>query len=395
MHPPLKGLRVVDLSRVLAGPYCAQTLADHGADVIKIESREGDENRQWGARAANGISANFNSVNRGKRSIALDLKAPGAADVLQRLFARADVVIQSFLPDSAKRVGIDYETVRAIRPGVVYCSISGYGEKGDLAAKPGYDLIMQAFSGVMSTTGFPDGAPVRCGVSFIDLATGLAAYGAIATALYDRRETGQGAHVRVSLLETAVSMLGYHAVTWLQTGILPRKEGSGVWHIFPYQAFLCSDGYLLAGATNDAAWRRFAQALGHPELGTDERFATNDKRLENRPALEPILTAIFASDTIEHWAARLEANGVAASPVYTLDRVLTHPQVLANDMVVPVRTEDGDELSVLGSPFKLSTWPHTSPRAAPKLGADTDAVLKEEIGLDDAQIRQLRADGAI
>lgn len=395
MSAPLAGLRVVDLSRVLAGPYCAQTLADHGADVVKIESPEGDENRQWGARAANGISCNFNSVNRGKRSIALDLKAAGAAEVLKGLLARADVVIQSFVPGTAKRLGVDYESVRALRPDVVYCSISGYGEKGEFSEKPGYDLMMQAFSGIMSTTGFPDGPPVRCGASFIDLSTGLAAYGAIMTALYDRRHTGQGAWVRVSLLETAVSMLGYHAVTWLQTGVLPRKEGSGVWHIFPYQAFLCSDGYLLAGATNDAAWRRLADALGHGELGTDERFATNDKRLENRSVLEPILVRLFASNKVDHWLERLEDRGVAVAPLHTLDQILTHPQVLANDMVVQVRTGNGAEMPVLGSPFKLSTWSHTAEGAAPQLGAHTDEVLKGELGLSDSDLARLRSTGAI
>ena len=254
----LTGHLVVDLSRVLAGPFCGQLLADMGANVIKIESPEGDENRKWPPLTSSGESSNYASVNRGKRSLTLNLKAPGAAEVLRGLAAKADVLLHSFLPDTAARLGIDYEELRAINPRLVFCTISGYGAQGPLRNKPGYDLMVQAFSGVMSTTGFEGGPPIRTGVSFIDMSTGLSAYAAIMTALVARNSTGKGTWVRASLLETGVAILGYHAVSWLQGSIMPRREGSGVWHLVPYQAFRCLDGHLLAGATNDSAWQRFA-----------------------------------------------------------------------------------------------------------------------------------------
>lgn len=395
MSGPLDNLRVVDLSRVLAGPYCAQLLADQGADVIKVESPGGDENRLWGTRANNGITCNFHSVNRGKRSITLNLKSPHAQEVLRGLVSRADVVIQSFLPDTGKKLGIDYETMKSIKPDVIFCSITGYGENGPLRNNAGYDLMMQAFSGIMSITGFEDGQPVRVGASVIDMTTGMLAYGGITTALLNRARNGDGGWVRVSLLETAISLLGYHAVAWLQAGLLPRKEGSGILHLVPYQAFQCRDGYLLAGATNDAAWRRFCAALGRDDLARDERFSTNASRLENRDVLVPLLQQIFAGNTIAHWIDRFGAKGVAVAPLQSLDQVMQHPQVLANDMVVQAKTAEGAHVPVLGAPFKFSGSAGTASRAAPQLGADTDQVLRHELGLGDADITRLRDQGAL
>ena len=391
---PLESLRVVDLSRVLAGPYCAQLLADQGADVIKVESPEGDENRLWGTRAQNGLTCNFNSVNRGKRSLTLNLKSRAARGVLHRLVEQADIVIHSFLPDTGLRLGIDYETIKVIKPDIIFCSITGYGEKGPLRNRPGYDLMMQAFSGIMSTTGTEGEPPVRVGASVIDLTTGALAYGAILTALINRSRGNGGSWVRLSLLETAISLLGYHAVAWLQAGLLPRKEGSGVVHLVPYQAFQCRDGYLLAGATNDAAWRRFAAALGRSDFASDERFLTNDQRVANRDTLVPLLQQVFGGQSVDHWISRFDEHGVAAAPINTLDQILTHPQVLANDMVIKAKTADGREMSLLGAPFKLSDVAGTATRGVPQLGADTEEILKE-LNLDGAQIAQLRVEGAI
>jgi crotonobetainyl-CoA:carnitine CoA-transferase CaiB-like acyl-CoA transferase len=392
----LKNLKVLDLSRVLAGPYCAQLLADQGADVIKVENPgTGDENRVWGSRAADGITANFHSVNRGKRGITLNLKSEAAREVLRQLIAKADVVIQSFLPESAARLEVDYESVRKIKPDIIYCSINGYGPNGDLHNKAGYDLMMQAFSGVMSTTGHEGGPPVRIGVSCIDLTTGMTAYGGIMTALVKRMNGGGGSHVTASLLETAISLLGYHAVAYLQAGKLPTKEGSGVWHLVPYQAFQCQDGYILVGATNDAAWRRFCDAIGRNDLDADERFHTNDARLKHRPVLVKLLEDILAANTVAHWIARFDAKGVAASPINTLDQALTHPQVAANHMVVPVTDAQGREFPTIGTPFKLSGDASYATRAAPPLGADTEDVLRGELGMDDAAIARLREAGAL
>ncbi|MDB5512147.1 MAG: E-cinnamoyl-CoA:R-phenyllactate CoA transferase [Enterovirga sp.] len=391
---PLEGIKVVDLSRVLAGPYCAQLLADMGADVVKVESPGGDENRLWGSRDEDDITCNFASVNRNKRSITLNLKSEAAKEVLHPLIRQADVAIQSFLPATAAKLGVDAETLRAINPNLIHCSISGYGEDGDLRNRPGYDLTMQAFAGVMSVTGVEGESPVRVGISCIDMSTGLTAYSGILTALIARSNGAGGAAVRASLLETAVSLLGYHAVAWLQTGLLPRKEGSGVWHLVPYQAFMCQDGYILAGATNDAAWRRFCSALGCEDYAMDERFATNDRRLENRPVLVPLLEARFAQQPVAHWVPRFEANGVAVAPLHTLDQVMSHPQVLANDMVIEAVTESGRATKVLGPPFKLSHHRVVSSRAAPKLGVHTEAVLKDQLDLADADIDRLREAGA-
>ena len=392
----LKRLRVLDLSRVLAGPYCAQLLADQGADVIKVENPgTGDENRVWGMRASDGITSNFHSVNRGKRGITLNLKSEAARDVLRKLIAKSDVVIQSFLPESAARLGVDYDGVRAIKPDVIYCSINGYGPKGALHNKAGYDLMMQAFSGMMSTTGYADGPPVRSGASVIDMSTGITAYGGIMTALVKRMQGGGGSHVTVSLLETVISRLGYHAVAWLQTGKLPTKEGSGVWHLVPYQAFQCKDGYMLVGATNDAAWQRFCDAIDRKDLDADPRFHTNDKRLEHRAILVKLLQDIFITENAAHWITRFDAKGVAASPINTLDQALAHPQVAANHMVVPVTDAQGREFPTVGMPFKLSGDASYATSAAPPLGAHTEEVLRGELGMDDAAIARLREQRAL
>lgn len=392
---PLRNIKVLDLSRVLAGPYCAQLLADQGAEVIKVESPGGDENRLWGARAADGVTCNFHSVNRGKRSITLNLKSESAQAVLRRLVARSDIVIQSFLPETAEKLGISYEKMKAIKPDVIYCSINGYGEHGPLRDNPGYDLMMQAFSGIMSTTGVEGGEPIRSGVSFIDMSTGGFAYGAIMTALINRLQGAGGCWVRVSLLETAISLLGYHAVAWLEHGLLPRKEGSGVWHLVPYQAFRCKDGYMLAGATNDAAWRRFCKALGQAALAHDPRFAENDNRLKHRALLVSIIEEILGSQPVAHWRPRFDAEGVAAAPLHDLAQTLVHPQVLANDMVVSARTADGGTIKLVGAPFKLSTHKAVETPAAPKLGAHTDEVLKDVLQFTDADVDKLRSAGAL
>lgn len=393
MTKVLDGIRVIDLSRVLAGPYCAQMLADFGADVIKVESPEGDENRQWLPVMPSGQSCNFASVNRGKRSITLNLKAPAAREVLLRLVRQADVLLHSFLPQTAERLGVTFDALHAINPRLVFCSISGYGAEGELADKRGYDLMVQAFTGAMSTTGIVDGPPIRCGVSYIDMSTGLSSYGGIVTALLARERTGQGTWVRGSLMETAVALLGYHAVAWLQAGILPQPQGSGSWHLVPYQAFRCRDGYMLAGAPNDAAWTRFCDALGWPELAHDPRFAGNAARVEQRAVLVPLLEQRFIRRPVAEWMTRFEAYTVACAPLHTLDQVLTHPQVLANHMVVQAADRDGAAQNLVGTPFKLGDGGGTADRAPPALGADTDAVLTEVLGFAPAEIASMHAAG--
>lgn len=386
----LAGLRVLDISRVLAGPSCGQLLADMGADVIKIEPPGGDENRRWPPFVASGESCNFNSVNRGKRNLAIDLKHPSGQAIVHALADRADVVLLSFLPQTAAKLGLDSAVLTTRNPRLVVCEVTGYGATGPMAERPGYDLMMQAFAGAMSMTGLEGEPPVRTGLSFIDMATGLAAYGAILTALMARATTGRGTVVRTSLLETGVSLLSYHGVAWLAAGITPKREGSGVWHLVPYQAFLCTDGYVLVGAPNEAAWQRLCVALERPGLAADPRFTTNADRVTHRAALIPLLSARFAEKDAAHWVAQLEAHRVAVSPINRLDQVLTHPQVLANDMVV----QAGDA-RLLGTPFKLADGGGVASAPPAPLGCNTDTILRDELGLHDAAIDALRADAVI
>ena len=390
----LHGIRVVDLSRVLAGPHCAQLLADFGADVIKVEGPGGDENRGWPPHGPDGQSANFASVNRGKRGLVLDLKIPAALDILQRLVRDADVLIHSFLPDTAARLGISLDQLRADNPRLVVATISGYGADGPLADKRGYDLMVQAFAGAMSTTGTPGGPPIRCGVSFIDMSTGISLYAGIVTALLARQTTGQGNWVRGSLLETAVALLGYHAVAWMQSGVLPVPQGSGSGHLVPYQAFQCQDGYMLAGAPNDGAWTRFCDALECPELASDPRFHGNVARVEQRERLIPKLEERFGRRPVTYWMERFEVRNVACSPLHTVDQVMTHPQVAANAMRITARDAGGVDRDLVGTPFKLSEGGGVAATAAPKLGADTAAVLADRLGLSAEEIDRLRAGGS-
>ena len=390
----LDGIKVIDLSRVLAGPYCAQMLADFGAEVIKIESPEGDENRRWPPMSREGWSANFTSVNRGKRSMALNLKHDGAREVLKQLAATADVLIHSFLPDTAGRLGISLEALRAANPKLVVCTISGYGAHGPLAEKRGYDLMVQAFAGPMSTTGYPGGTPIRSGVSFIDMSTGISCYAGIVTALLARTQTGRGTWVRGSLLETAVALMGYHAVGWMQGGHMPEPQGSGSGHLVPYQAFKCADGYMLAGAPNDGAWKRFCEALEWPDLAADPRFEGAVKRMEQRAVLIPMLEERFGQQPVAYWVDRFEARSVACSPLHTVDQVMTHPQVLANDMRIQAANADGTMQDLLGTPFKLAEGGGVADTAAPVLGSETEVLLREALGYSAEQIAALRDTGA-
>ena len=391
----LDGILVADFSRVLAGPFCGQLLADMGATVIRIESPEGDENRAWPPATRDGIGINYASVNRGKHSLVLDLKSEAARPVVRRLAERADVLLHSFLPSTAARLGIEYARLSALNPRLVFCSISGYGAHGPLADKRGYDLMVQAFSGVMSLTGIEGGPPIRVGPSFIDMSTGLSAYGGVLSALFGRERTGRGAWVRASLLETAVAVLGHQGLGWLEAGVLPTKQGTGSAHLAPYQAFRCRDGYLLAGAPNDAAWRRFCEALGATALLDDPRFAGNPARVAHRAALVEALEARFGSEPVAHWVERFEAAKVACAPIHTLDQILAHPQVRANDMVVEVEGSDGAPMAGLGTPFKLSEGGSSARRGVPQLGADTVTVLRDQLAFSDAEIARLQAAGAV
>lgn len=392
----LDGIKVVDLSRVLAGPYCGQLLAENGADVIKVETPEGDMNREFPLALGGGDSTNFRSVNRGKRDITLNLKTPEARAVLDRLIERADVLVQSFLPDVAKRLGVDWERMHALNPDLIYVSISGYGAKGALAGKAGFDTMVAAYSGVMSLTGDPDRPPVRPGVTMIDLGTGMYAYSGAVTALMAReRGDARGQRVDVSLLETGVSLLGFHAVSWLAAGHLDEREGAGYSTLAPYGAFRAKDGEVMLGAPTESMWARACQALEAPELIEDPRFKTNPDRCANRDALRVEIEKRLADHTIADWTERLEAAGVATAPINTVDRVLADPQVLANNMVVDCPTPEGGVQKLIGLPFKLSETSGDPGAAPPTLGQHNEDVLMGDLGMNAAEVEALRKAGAI
>ncbi len=392
----LDGMLVIDLSRVLAGPFCGQLFADNGARVIKVETPEGDMNRAFPQVLGPGDSTNFRSVNRGKEGITLNLKAPAARDVLDRMIAKADVLIQSFLPKVATRLGVDWERVHALNPDLVYISISGYGAKGPLADKPGYDTMVAAYSGVMSLTGEADRPPVRPGVTAIDLSTGMLAYGGAMTALLAReRGAARGQRVDVSLLESGVTLLGFHAVSYLATGQVDQREGAGYTTLAPYDSYRARDGDVLLGAPTEAMWRKACDALGAPELVQDPRFLTNADRCANRPALRQEIETRLQADDVAVWTERLEAAGVATAPINTVDRALDDPQTRANDMVVESTGPDGATQRLVGLPFKLSQTPGAPGAAPPTLGQDARKVFRDLAGLSDAEIDRLAADGAI
>lgn len=391
MRLPLASIRVLDLSRVLAGPYCGQLLADMGADVIKIEQPGGDENRGWAPLVPSGESCNFMSVNRGKRGMVLNLRDTEGQILLRDLLAKSDVLIHNFLPDTARKLGIDIDKLLQEFPRLIVCSITAYGANGPMRDAPGYDSVIQAFAGIMAMTGESEGGPVRSTISVVDLSTGQIACCGILTALIGRDSGCTERHVQTSLFESAVSLLGYHAVAYLQSGILPAREGSGIWHLVPYQAFKCSDQYIYTGALNDSTWRRLCETVERPDLRDDPELATNIQRLAHRKRLVEEFSAIFARESARVWLARLERAQVPASLLHTLDQVFEHEQTLVNDMIVTVSNAASEELRLVGLPFKIGSIVKPSSSAPPKLGQHTAEILEQVLGIDQPRYEHLHA----
>ncbi|GAB3984031.1 CaiB/BaiF CoA-transferase family protein [Actinoallomurus acanthiterrae] len=391
----LAGVRVLDLSRILSGPFASMILADLGADVIKVEdTRKGDDTRQWGPPFQGDDAAYFLSVNRNKRSISVDLKTEKGRDAVQRLADRADVLLENFRPGTAARLGLGYEELSARNPGLVYASISGYGHTGPYAERAGYDAIAQAMSGIMSVTGESDGAPVRMGTSGADLGAGMWAVIGVLAALNARRQTGRGQHVDISLLDGQVAWLTYVAGGYFATGETPRRYGSAHPSIVPYQALPTADGNVMVAVGNDGQWRRFVDAVGRTDLADDPRFATNPDRVRNREELLALLEEALAARTSAEWAEILTEAGVPAGPINTVPEALSHPQVLAREMVVETEHPGAGRLRMLGSPIKLSAQPPAVRSAPPGLGEHTDEVLAE-LGLTAEEIAAMREEGAI
>jgi crotonobetainyl-CoA:carnitine CoA-transferase CaiB-like acyl-CoA transferase len=388
--PPLAGVRVVDLSRVLAGPYATMTLADLGADVVKIEHPAGgDETRTWGPPFAGGESAYFLSVNRGKRSVALDLKDPEGRDLALELCARADVVIENFRPGGAARLGLDYEAVRTRRPDVVYCTISGFGLR-EPTDRAGYDFTVQAESGLMAITGEPDGEPVKFGVAIVDVLTGLNAATAILAALHRRDVTGEGESVEVSLLDTAFAALVNVGANALLTGEEPRRYGNAHPSIVPYQPFRAADGWIAVAAANDGLYSKLCLAIGRPDLSVDGRYATNELRVLNREPLIAELQAVFAGRAAEEWEGLLLASGVPAGTIRGVGEALRAGQ--ARTRLVDHPTAGPVEL--VGPPFEFESALLGASTPPPLLGQHTAEVLAE-LGVDDERLASLEERGVI
>ncbi|MFJ5800039.1 CaiB/BaiF CoA transferase family protein [Streptomyces decoyicus] len=398
-HPPpwlvhdgvLTGLKILDLSRILSGPFCSMMLADLGADVIKVEDTvSGDDTRAWGPPFQGEDAAYFHSVNRNKRGIAVDLKDPDCLRLIQELAGTADVVVENFRPGTAARLGLGYEDVRVRNPAVVYASISGYGQTGPYRSEPGYDAIAQAVSGVMSVTGEPAGPPVRFGVSPADLAAGMWAAIGILAALRNREHTGSGEWVDVSLLDGQVAWLSYVAGGYFASGNVPQRYGSAHPTIVPYQAFPTADGHLMVAAGNDGLWRRFATAIGLAALADDPRFATNPDRVRRREELLPLIERALSARGAQEWAVLLTEAQVPVGPINTVDQALRHPQVIAREMVTEVEHADAGTLRTVASPIKLAGNPAAVRTPPPRHGEHTAQVLTG-LGVGPRQLAALRA----
>ncbi len=386
----LDGIRVVDLSRVIAGPWCGALLADLGADVIKVEDTgPGDESRTWPPHK-DGEAAAYLLFNRNKRGIALDLKTPEAVEVVKRLVQGADVLVENFRTGTMESFGLGYEVLAQINPRLIYCSVSAFGRTGPRKDSPGYEALMQAFSGIMSITGEPGGQPVRAGVSFLDLTTGILCALGISNAIIQRERTGLGQRVDASLLETAVSLLAFHAEGYLLTGAMPRALGSGHPSLSPYRNFKCRDGqWIFIAAANDRFWQKLVKALGLTELAADSRFEKNQGRVANRAELEGILEKAIGELDREPLLKRLEEADVPATPVNTVDQVMNDPQTAERGIVQRVTHPRLGEIPVVGTPLKFSRMSPGVRRAAPLRGEHTDAVLTD-LGYSPDQIKALR-----
>ncbi len=390
----LAGTRVLDLTQNVAGPFCTQILGDMGADVIKIERPgRGDDTRLWQPSIGE-QSATFLALNRNKKSLCVDLDKPDGPPVIKRLAATADVLIHSMKPGSAEARGLGQEALRQAHPRLVYCAISAFGQVGPLSALPGYDPLMQAFTGIMSTTGNPGQAPVRVGVSLVDMGTGLWAALGILGALLDRTRTGQGMTVEASLLETGVSWMTIPVSGFLATGRLPQKLGSAVGLTAPYELYACADGHVFIAAGNDNLFRRVCAGLGAPDLAEDQRFATNALRVENRAALRGAIETLTSDSLGSAIVARLRAAGAPCSEMHDVSQMLTHAQVEAVGMVAELPVEGACGHKVIATPLKANGERSAALAPPPLLGAETDAVLASA-GYGGAEIEVLRRDGVI
>ncbi|MEO1549250.1 MAG: CaiB/BaiF CoA-transferase family protein [Pseudomonadota bacterium] len=400
---PLSGLRVLDLSRILAGPTCAQTLADLGAEVIKVERvGRGDDTRFWGppflkdkTGAETKESAYYLSANRGKRSIAVDLAQAEGQALIRDLAARSDVLIENFKVGDLARYGLDYEALSQHAQGLVYCSITGFGQTGPYRHRAGYDFLIQGMGGIMSLTGEADGPPLKAGVAVADVVCGLYATVAIQAAIHARARTGRGQWIDLSLYDTQLAWLINQGQAYLTTGDVPPRRGNMHPTIVPYGTFPASDQDFILAIGNDAQFARFCAVGGCEDLATPARFATNQARVRGRDELIPLLRQVTVTRSSADWITVLEAEGVPCGPVHDLEQVFGHPLTQAREMVVRLPHPLAGEVDLIASPIKMSDTPVTYQGAPPLLGADTKQILTQVLGLSPGQIASLEAKGVI
>mgnify|MGYP000874104739 FL=1 len=406
MAGALSHIRVLDLSRILAGPWAGQILADLGADVIKVERPgPGDDTRGWGPPwikddqgQDTSVAAYYLCANRNKRSITVDITQPEGQDIVRRLAAQSDVVLENFKLGGLKQYGLDYDSLKAVNPRLVYCSITGFGQDGPYAPRAGYDFLIQGLGGLMSITGRPDGepgaGPMKVGVALTDILTGLYATNAVLAALAWREQSGEGQYIDMALLDVQVACLANQAMNYLATGSNPRRMGNAHPSIVPYQDFPTADGHMILAIGNDGQFARFCEVAGRPELAADARFATNRARVENRAELIPLLNEITATRTTTEWIAQLEARAVPCGPINGLAEVFADPQVQARGLAVKMPHPEAGEVPLVASPIRLSKTPVEYRRAPPLVGEHTDEILAD-LGVDAAGIAGLRERGVV
>lgn len=386
----LSSLRVIDFSRVLAGPYCTMLLADFGAQVIKVESPEGDETRQWGPPWLEGESAYYLSINRNKRSIILDLKNSRGRDIARRLSEKADVLVENFKVGGMKKFGLDYDTLSKTNPRLIYCSITGYGQNGPYQSRPGYDFIIQAEGGLMSITGPVDGTPYKAGVAIVDITAGMYASHAILAALHHREKTGEGQYIDVSLFDSQLGWLANVGQNYLVSGDTPKRYGNAHPNIVPYEVFQTADGYLALGVGNDRQFQILCTTLNRPDLWADERFQTNPGRVQYRRELIPLLQDVFLTGKTSEWIFKLNPLGIPIGPINDIPSALNDPQAITRQMVQEVKRADGLPIKLVGPVAKLSKTPAAIYAAPPRMGEQTREILKQELQLSDQEIEDLR-----
>jgi crotonobetainyl-CoA:carnitine CoA-transferase CaiB-like acyl-CoA transferase len=395
MSYPLEGVRILELGQIIAGTYGSQVMSDMGAEVIKVETPDGDLGRNPSVAPYRGLSGLFLTLNRNKQSIVINLKSEAGRSVFYDLVKVSDVVIDNFRPGVLERLQIDYATLSRINPRIIQCSVTGFGSEGIYKNYPALDINIQAISGHMAVTGEPGRPPVRVGIPLADMSGGIYSCKGILAALFDRERSGKGRRIELSMFDCMLSLLGYMGTMWLTNGELPKPPGSAHDYTVPWQAFAVKDGYIVVATRQENFWRKLCEVLERPALADDPRFASNAQRVKNRTTLLPDLEAIFLTRTVDDWLTRLRAAEVPAAPVNNLDRAFAEPPVAEREMIVEYEHPDVGKVRLPGNPIKMSDMGSTPSTPAPRLGQHTDAVLDRLLGISGAQLASLRKSGAV